>query len=108
MFSGKRYTESELQARMRFIIGVLLAMTLTGIVFVVLYSLIFVTQPLGAQAPNDAEFFKLITPIATFLTGILSGIMLGKPNSHDEQQEQPELAPHKEPMMLDEDKDHIA
>ena len=108
MFSGKRYTESELQARMRFIIGVLLAMTLTGIVFVVLYSLIFVTQPLGAQAPNDAEFFKLITPIATFLTGILSGIMLGKPNSHDEQQEQPELAPHKEPLMLDEDKDHIA
>lgn len=108
MFSGKRYTESELQARMRFIIGVLLAMTLTGIVFVVLYSLIFVTQPIGAQAPNDAEFFKLITPIATFLTGILSGIMLGKPNSHDEQQEQPELAPHKEPLMLDEDKDHIA
>jgi len=108
MFSGKRYTESELQARMRFIIGVLLAMTLTGIVFVVLYSLIFVTQPIGAQAPNDAEFFKLITPIATFLTGILSGIMLGKPNSHDDEQEQPELAPHKEPMMLDEDKDHIA
>jgi len=108
MFKGKRYTESELQARMRFIIGVLLAMTLTGIVFVVLYSLIFVTQPIGAQAPNDAEFFKLITPIATFLTGILSGIMLGKPNSHDEEQEQPELAPHKEPMMLDEDKDHIA
>jgi hypothetical protein len=70
--------------------------------------LIFVTQPLGGQAPNDAEFFKLITPIATFLTGILSGIMLGKPNSHDEQQEQPELAPYKEPMMLDDDKDHIA
>jgi hypothetical protein len=38
----------------------------------------------------------------------LSGIMLGKPNSHDEQQEQPELGPHKEPMMLDDDKDHIA
>jgi cobalamin biosynthesis protein CobD/CbiB len=106
---GKRYTESELQARMRFIIGVLLALTLTGIVFVVLYSLIFVTQPLGQQAPNDAEFFKLITPIATFLTGILSGIMLGKPNSHDETTEEtPELGPHKEPMMLDEDKDHIA
>lgn len=106
---GKRYTESELQARMRFIIGVLLALTLTGIVFVVLYSLIFVTQPLGQQAPNDAEFFKLITPIATFLTGILSGIMLGKPNSHDENPEEtPELGPHREPMMLDEDKDHIA
>jgi hypothetical protein len=108
---GPRYTESELQARMRFIIGVLLAFTLTGIVFVVLYSLIFVSQPLGAQAPNDTEFFKLITPIATFLTGILSGIMLGKPNTHEEQpkEETPELAPHKEPIeLLDEDKDHIA
>jgi hypothetical protein len=49
-----------------------------GIVFVVLYALIFVTQPIGVQSPNDAEFFKLITPIATFLTGILSGIMIGK------------------------------
>ena len=103
MFSGKRYTEAELQARMRFIIGVLLAMTLTGIVFVVLYSLIFVTQPLGGQAPNDAEFFKLITPIATFLTGILSGIMLGKSSDQPEKKEEPSLEPHKEPLSLDDD-----
>ena len=105
---GQRYTEAELMTRMKVTIGLALAFCLVGIVFVILYSLIFVTQPVGYQSPNDAEFFKLITPIATFLTGILSGIMLGKPNSHDEQQEQPELAPHKEPLMLDEDKDHIA
>jgi hypothetical protein len=72
-----RYTAEELMIRMKFIIGTSLSFTLTGIVFVVLYSLIFVTQPIGGQSPNDAEFFKLITPIATFLTGILSGIMLG-------------------------------
>ncbi len=72
-----RYTNDELMMRMKFIIGTSLSFTLTGIVFVVLYSLIFVTQPIGGQSPNDAEFFKLITPIATFLTGILSGIMLG-------------------------------
>ena len=72
-----RYTTEELMMRMKFIIGTSLSFTLTGIVFVVLYSLIFVTQPIGGQSPNDAEFFKLITPIATFLTGILSGIMLG-------------------------------
>ena len=75
---GQRYTESELLARMKFVIGLVLAFTLVGIVFVVLYSLIFVTQPIDHQSPNDAEFFKVITPIATFLTGILSGIMLGK------------------------------
>ena len=73
-----RYTTEELMARLKFIVGLTLAFTLVGIVFVVLYSLIFVTQPIGVQSPNDAEFFKLITPVATFLTGILSGIMLGK------------------------------
>jgi hypothetical protein len=49
-----------------------------GIVGVVLYSLVFVTQPVNSQAPNDKEFFKLITPIATFIVGALSGVMVGK------------------------------
>ena len=109
---GQRYTESELNARMRFSIGILLAVCLVGIVFVVLYSLIFVTQPIGQQSPNYAEFFKLITPIATFLTGILSGIMLGKTDNRDEKKdgpEQPELGPAKEPLeLLGEADDHIA
>ena len=70
------YTEDQLMARLRFFIGVCLALTLTGIVFVVLYSLIFVTQPLNAISPIDQKFFELIVPIATFLTGTLSGIML--------------------------------
>lgn len=70
------YTEDQLMARLKFFIGVCLAMTLTGIVFVVLYSIIFVTQPLNAISPIDQKFFELIIPIATFLTGTLSGIML--------------------------------
>lgn len=82
---GDRYTTEELMMRMKFIIGTSLSFTLTGIVFVVLYSLIFVTQPIGGQSPNDAEFFKLITPIATFLTGILSGIMLGNDSKKQEE-----------------------
>lgn len=70
------YTEAELMARLKFFIGICLALTLVGIVFVVLYSLIFVTQPLNAISPMDQKFFELIIPIATFLTGTLSGIML--------------------------------
>jgi len=80
------YTEDQLMARLKFFIGVCLALTLTGIVFVVLYSVIFVTQPLGAISPIDQKFFELIIPIATFLTGTLSGIMLagssGKKNDN--------------------------
>ena len=70
------YTEEQLMARLKFFIGICLSLTLTGIVFVVLYSLIFVTQPLNAISPMDQKFFELIVPIATFLTGTLSGIML--------------------------------
>jgi hypothetical protein len=100
---SNRYSEAELMVRMKVTIGLALAFCLVGIVFVILYSLIFVTQPIGYQSPNDGEFFKLITPIATFLTGILSGIMLGKSNESPEKKEEPELAPHKEPMSVDED-----
>jgi hypothetical protein len=71
-----RYTGTELMDRLKFFIGIILALTLFGIVFVVLYSLIFVTQPLDAISPVDNKFFELIIPIATFLTGTLSGIML--------------------------------
>jgi len=70
------YSDEQLMSRLKFFIGVCLATTLTGIVFVVLYSIIFVTQPLNAISPIDQKFFELIIPIATFLTGTLSGIML--------------------------------
>jgi hypothetical protein len=90
------YTEEQLMARLKFFIGVCLALTLTGIVFVVLYSIIFVTQPLTAISPIDQKFFELIIPIATFLTGTLSGIMLaGAP-------EKPAVAPPKEAGFDDE------
>lgn len=73
---GEKYTVEELNARLKFFIGVILGLTLFGIVFVVLYSLIFVTQPMNGMSPVDNKFFELIIPIATFLTGTLSGIML--------------------------------
>ncbi len=113
MLNGQRYTESELMARLKFIVGLSLAFTLTGIVFVVLYSLIFVTQPMQ-QSPNDAKFFELITPIATFLTGILSGIMLGKSEDKKEESKAPEAPkvedtlPEPVQEMVEEVEDHIA
>lgn len=76
LLTGPRYTTEELNARLKFFIGLILGLTLFGIVFVVLYSLIFVTQPMNGMSPVDNKFFELIIPIATFLTGTLSGIML--------------------------------
>jgi hypothetical protein len=81
------YTEEQLMARLKFFIGICLALTLTGIVFVVLYSIIFITQPLNAISPIDQKFFELIIPIATFLTGTLSGIMLASPGDKEAQKQ---------------------
>lgn len=76
-----RHSPEEIETMLKFVVGVCLSLTLTGTIFTVLYSLIFVTQPLGQSAPNDEKFFQLINPIATFLTGALSGIMLNKTSS---------------------------
>lgn len=72
-----------LEAKLRFFVGICLAVTLTGTIFAVLYSLIFVTQPMNGTSPNDQKFFELIQPIATFLTGTLSGIMLASRRGAD-------------------------
>ena len=77
MKQNRKWSPEEL---LRFIVGVVLPMTLTLIVIVVLYSLVFVSQPMDGQAPNDAEFFKLINPIATFIVGALAGLMAGQGN----------------------------
>lgn len=76
MENNLMYTEDQLMARLKFFIGICLALTLTGIIFVILYSILFITQPLNAISPIDQKFFEMIIPIATFLTGTLSGIML--------------------------------
>lgn len=77
MMESNHMSPEDLFSRLKFIVGICLALTLMGIVFVVLYSIIFVVQPLDAISPVDSKFFELIIPIATFLTGTLSGIMLG-------------------------------
>jgi hypothetical protein len=45
------------------------------VIFSILYSLIFVTQPLGDSSENDRKFFELLTPIASFIVGALGGVM---------------------------------
>lgn len=78
--------KNDLDAVLRFIIGCTLAITLMGIMAVVLYSLVFVTQPMTSMAPIDAKFFELITPIATFIVGSLGTLlaMNKKPQSADQ------------------------
>ena len=72
---SRRYSTVELNARLRFIIGCTIAVVYSLSMMTILYALIFVSQPME-QAPNDAEFFKILTPAVSFTTGILSGMMM--------------------------------
>jgi hypothetical protein len=71
----------------RFVIVVTLCVTLMGIVGVILHSLVWVTQPMINMSPMDAEFFKLLAPIATFITGSLGTMLaMGKGKSQDKKE----------------------
>jgi hypothetical protein len=76
-----RYTPAELDSRLKFILAIMLGAMVFLIVAGNLYALIFVEQPIGAQAENDKMFFNLLNSIATFITGTLAGILIGKTNS---------------------------
>ncbi len=77
--------KTDLDAWLRFAIGIALSITLMGIVGVVLYSLVFVTQPMNAMAPIDQKFFELITPIATFIVGSLGTMLaMNKPKKGED------------------------
>jgi hypothetical protein len=72
----KRLTPAELDARLKFIIGCMLGFVLMITTIGVLWALVFVTQPIGAQAENDKMFFGVLSSVATFITGTLAGLMI--------------------------------
>ncbi len=71
----RRLSNEQLKARLIVFIGVSLALTFMFSVAGMLYALIFVTQPLGDQAPNDRAFIELLTTLTIFLTGSLGSVL---------------------------------
>ena len=71
----KRLTNEQLKARLIVFIGICLALTFSFSVAGMLYALIFVTQPLGDQAPNDRAFIELLSTLTIFLTGALGSVL---------------------------------
>ena len=82
-----KLTPEDIHARLIFLIGAVLALTFFVITAGAVYALVFVTQPVGAQAPNDRDFIQLLQTLAIFLTGALGGVLAGnglksKPKDH--------------------------
>ena len=73
----RRRTPEDVHAQLILIIGSTLAAVFLIVTVGITYALIFVTQPIGAQAPNDAAFIDLLKTLAIFLTGSLGGVLAG-------------------------------
>jgi hypothetical protein len=73
----RRRSPEEVHAQLILIIGTTLAMVFLIVTIGITYALIFVTQPISAQAPNDAAFIDLLKTLAIFLTGSLGGVLAG-------------------------------
>jgi hypothetical protein len=85
---ARRKSPEEIHAQLILIIGATQAAVFLVVTVGITYALIFVTQPIGAQAPNDAAFIDLLKTLAIFLTGSLGGVLAGnglksKPKSQD-------------------------
>ena len=70
----RKYTNSEIKARLILIVGITLSATFVISTASLLYGLLFVIQPLEVS-PNDESAWSLLSPMMLFLTGALSGIL---------------------------------
>lgn len=83
-----RYSQAELDSRLKFTLGVILGVILLCTAVGILYGLLFVSQPIDAQSENDKMFFNVLGSIATFITGTLAGILIGNSGAKDIMQAQ--------------------
>lgn len=89
--SKQKLSPQDLDARLKFVVGCVLAGVLTITTVGVLYALVFVTQPIGAQAENDKMFFGVLSSVATFITGTLAGLMISTGRNKDEENSEKEI-----------------
>ena len=79
----KRMDQNELDARLRFYVGIGLIIIVGAIVLTMLYGLLFVVQPLDAQSPNDKAMLDMLGPICYTLVGAAVGIVATRGNRQD-------------------------
>jgi hypothetical protein len=86
----KRYTNSEIKARLILIVGIALSLTFIFSIVAIIYGVTFVVQPLEVS-PNDEAAWGALSSILLVLSGALTGLLASnglkdkeKGNSDDE------------------------
>ena len=71
----ERLTADEIEARTRSFVIVVVTLILFFIVVTLIYSVMFVSQPLKSMAPIDQAFTKMLNDIVLLIVGGIGGIM---------------------------------
>ena len=70
-----KYTPEDLEVRIWGFVVVMITIILFGIVFSLLYSVTFVTQPIKSMAPIDQAYTKMLNDIVLLIVGGIGGIV---------------------------------
>ena len=70
----KKYSNSEIKARLILIVGITLSVVFGISMVAILYSLVFVVQPLE-PSPNDTEMLQIVSSSFAVLLGGLLGLL---------------------------------
>ena len=68
-------TEDNLNAWLKFIIGVCFCFILIMMATLSMYSVVFVTQPMTGMAPADKQFFLLLSDMSKYILGALATLI---------------------------------
>jgi hypothetical protein len=72
---AQKLTAEELEVRVWGFVVVMITLILAGIVFALLYSVTFVTQPIKSMAPIDQAYTKMLNDIVLLIVGGIGGIV---------------------------------
>lgn len=92
-----KYTEEQLNALLKFFIGVTFCVILVMMASLSMYSVVFVTQPMSGMAPADKQFFLLLSDMSKYILGALATLIAvkGKDQFVPPNLSKPELEPPK-------------
>ena len=90
----RRLSPEDIKARLILFIGMTLSVVFLIVTLGITYALIFVTQPVAAQAPNDAAFIDLLKTLAIFLTGSLGGVLASNGLKDKSSSDTPKITPN--------------
>jgi len=68
-------TEDNLNAWLKFVIGICFCMILMMMASLSMYSVVFTVQPMSGMAPADKQFFLLLSDMSKYILGALATLI---------------------------------